>query len=72
MRLYLEEVPTMRRRPSTAMLAVESWFASNDTAFPFTFLNVCDALGLEASAVRRALAHRRHAIAREARALGRR
>ena len=34
---------------------VETWFASNDRSWPFAFLNVCDVLGIEASALRSAL-----------------
>jgi hypothetical protein len=34
---------------------LERWFASDDTGWPYSFANLCDALGLERSAVRRAL-----------------
>jgi hypothetical protein len=34
---------------------IEQWFASDDTTWPYSFGNLCDALGLDRSAVRRAL-----------------
>ena len=34
---------------------VEAWFASDDTTWPYSFGNLCDALGLDRTAVRRAL-----------------
>ena len=34
---------------------LEQWFASDDTTWPYSFGNLCDALGLDRSAVRRAL-----------------
>jgi hypothetical protein len=34
---------------------VEAWVASDDTSWPYSFGNLCDALGLDRSAVRRAL-----------------
>jgi len=39
-------------RLRTAALA---WFASDDTAWPFSFVNICQALNLDAGALRRAL-----------------
>jgi hypothetical protein len=48
-----------RKRPAIA--AAEQWFASDDLAAPFSFLNVCHMLDLEPSAVRTALTHRRAA-----------
>lgn len=38
-----------------------AWIGSDDTAWPFSFCNVCDALGLDAAAVRTALARQRRA-----------
>lgn len=37
---------------------VRRWFAATDYTWPFSFVNICDVLGLEAEAVRRALAQR--------------
>ena len=34
---------------------IEEWFASEDTTWPYSFPNLCDGLGLDRSAVRRAL-----------------
>ena len=34
---------------------IEAWVASDDTTWPYSFGNLCDALGLDRSAVRRAL-----------------
>ena len=34
----------------------ERWLASDDTRWPFSFLNVCDALGLVPSCVRKGVA----------------
>ena len=35
-----------------------TWFGSNDTAWPYSFVNICDALGLDVRSVRNALVHR--------------
>jgi hypothetical protein len=39
---------------------VVAWFRSDDTRWPYSFVNVCDGLGLSPGAVRRTLsrAHR--------------
>ena len=37
------------------VLEIEQWFASEDTSWPYSFGNLCDALGLDRSAVRRSL-----------------
>ena len=57
---YLErgEVRSGRRRG--ALTAVETWFAEDEPSAPFSFTYVCQALGLEPSAVRAALARRRN------------
>jgi hypothetical protein len=34
---------------------IEEWFMSDDTRWPYSFANLCDGLGLDRSAVRRAL-----------------
>lgn len=41
------------------MREIEEWFASDDTRWPYSFGNLCDGLGLERSAVRRALFRQR-------------
>jgi hypothetical protein len=39
--------------------AIEAWFASNDTDWPYSFVNTCEGLGPPASAIRTAVrAHR--------------
>ena len=46
------------RTPRARRLAdeVDAWFAADDEGWPCSFLNVCQALGLDASAVRTRLA----------------
>ena len=34
---------------------IEAWFASDDTDYPFAFVSICDALGLDVSHVRSGL-----------------
>jgi hypothetical protein len=36
---------------------VEEWFASDDTGWPFAFVNVCDVLGIDAAWLRSRLRH---------------
>jgi hypothetical protein len=43
------------RRAQRLFAEVEEWFASDDTDWPFTFVNICEALGLEPHYVRRGL-----------------
>jgi hypothetical protein len=43
------------RSTRAGMLEVEAWFGSDDTSWPYSFGNLCDALGLDRTAVRRAL-----------------
>ena len=38
--------------------ATWAWFASDDVTWPYSFANLCDALGLDAAAVRAALGRR--------------
>ena len=47
-----------RRTPRMRRLAdeVEGWFAADDDGWPCSFLRICDALGLDAAAVRARLA----------------
>jgi len=42
-----------RRRTFVNTLA---WVAANDTTWPFSFVNICDELGLDIASLRRALA----------------
>jgi len=46
-----------RRERSTreGQMEIERWFASDDATWPYSFGNLCDALGLDRSAVRRSL-----------------
>ena len=44
-----------QRSARERVLEIEQWFASEDTTWPYSFGNLCDALGLDRSAVRRAL-----------------
>src|SRR5947199_10325740 len=48
------------RTPRARRLAdeVDAWFAADDDVWPFSFVNVCHTLGLDASAVRSRLARR--------------
>ena len=50
---------------------VQAWFASDDTTWPFAFVNICDAVGLDAACIRSGLTRwgdgnsgDRHVIAR--------
>ena len=49
------------RTPRARRLAeeVDAWFAADDEGWPCSFLRICHALGLDASAVRTRLAHSR-------------
>jgi hypothetical protein len=52
---YHRYVVTTDRRDRAVFAAVESWFASDDTAWLYSFVGICDALGLEATCVRAGL-----------------
>jgi hypothetical protein len=60
MAAVLEDAINLRRRgpraagrgASRRYAEVRRWFASGDTRWPFSFVNVCQALNLEPSAVR--------------------
>jgi hypothetical protein len=60
MAAVLEDSLNVRRRGPRATgrgarllyAEVRRWFASNDVQWPFSFVNVCQALGLEPSVVR--------------------
>jgi len=43
------------RTTRTGMNEIEAWFGSDDATWPYAFGNLCDALGLDRTAVRRAL-----------------
>ncbi len=43
------------RRPRRLFAEAEEWFASTDTQWPFAFVNICQALGLEPEYIRRGL-----------------
>ena len=45
-------------RARTMREDVQRWFAATDYTWPFSFVNICDVLGLDAEAVREALAKR--------------
>jgi len=49
------QIPPPRNAPE-----VLAWIASDDTSWPYSFANLCDALDLDRGAVRRALERRRH------------
>ena len=43
------------RTTRAGMQELDAWFRSDDTSWPYSFGNLCDALGLDRAAVRRAL-----------------
>jgi hypothetical protein len=43
------------RRARRLFLEADEWFGSEDTSWPYAFLNICQALGLEPAYVRRGL-----------------
>lgn len=49
----------LRIPPRRATADSWAWISSDDTGWPLSFCNVCDALGLDSGAVRTALARRR-------------
>jgi hypothetical protein len=55
--VYLDDTAAGGRR--RVLADVEEWLASEDTTSPFSFRNVCDALGLDHLAARDALRRRR-------------
>jgi hypothetical protein len=52
---YHRYVVATDRRDRAIFVAVEEWFASEDTAWLYSFVGICDALGLEATWVRSGL-----------------
>ena len=58
----LLQYPSARGRARLRCQAA-TWFASDDTTWPFSFANICQTLGLDAGAIRRALLPTASAIA---------
>ena len=55
---------TLTDLPRRARLGeAERWILSNDRRWPYSFVNVCDALGLDPTAVRRAVTAGRSSLA---------
>jgi hypothetical protein len=55
LRYYRQYGDTTDRRARALYEDAAEWFASGDRSEPFAFENVCDALGLDASYIRRGL-----------------
>jgi len=55
------------RRARRLFTESEEWFASDDTSWPYAFLPICQALGLEPEYVRRGLQRWRHGQVEDAR-----
>jgi hypothetical protein len=55
---------TGTRRARRHLAEVEAWFASDDDVWPFSFVNLCHALDLDASSVRSRLVRWRRAAHR--------
>lgn len=53
---FQREVVATDRQGRSVFDAVEAWFASEDTAWLFSFRGICDVLGLDATYVRSGLA----------------
>jgi hypothetical protein len=51
----LRNVGAQRGRKRREFLEACDWFWSDDSAWPFAFVNVCDLLGIEGTAVRETL-----------------
>ncbi len=52
-----------RRDRRQLVRETREWFASDDIASPFTFLNVCAVLDVDADAMRETVRHYDHALA---------
>lgn len=48
-----QQLGRKRVLPTTALRETLAWFGSNDRAWPYSFLNLADLLGLDAQVVRR-------------------
>ena len=55
------------RRARRLFTESEEWFASDETSWPYSFLPICQALGLEPEYVRRGLQRWRHGQVEDAR-----
>ena len=52
---FQKQVVATTREGRRIFRETEAWFASDDRDWPFTFANICDALGLEPEWIRRGL-----------------
>ena len=52
---FQKHVQSTDRRGVELFAETEEWFASDDTEWPFSFVNTCNALGLEVAYLRRGL-----------------
>jgi len=52
---YVYSTDVGRRRGLRLRREIEQWFESDDTSYVFAFESICDALGLDASYIRRCL-----------------
>jgi hypothetical protein len=59
--IFLRHRPGGDARSARLFAETEAWIASEDAESPFSFLAVCDVLGLEPTGLRRALARCREA-----------
>ena len=50
--IHRKYAPTPGRRRQRLVAETERWLLSDDTAWPLSFLNVCSALGIEATWLR--------------------
>jgi cation transport regulator ChaB len=62
LRYYRDYADATDRRSRAFYADAADWIASRDRSEPFSFENVCDALGLDASAIRRTLRHERTSL----------
>jgi len=53
MRALLRHWPAASPHPTRALLREQAWFKSDDHRHPFSFINICGALGLNADYIRR-------------------
>ena len=52
---YQSQFITTSSRSLRLAREAEDWFSSNDTDWPFTFVNICTALGIEPTYIRQGL-----------------
>jgi len=55
---YLDNVGAPRGNRRVRFNEAASWFRSNDTEWPFSFVCICDALGIDPALIRRMLVRR--------------